>query len=131
MKNPRNFFLIYFHVLFNYLIYLVVFTCVMTIIFGFMSKWSINLASDVIAGMSRNPQKAFGELSILTISAFFSALEVKSLGLGWICYFGLLISRVYYLFRPPSDPTFPLGMIMLETKWAIPNYPIDRLFCIN
>ena len=102
-KNPRNFFLIYFHVLFNYIIYFVALTCFLTVVVGLMSQWSINMASGLIAGMFRNPQKAFGELSILTISAFFSALEVKSLGLGWTCYVGLLITRVYYLFRPQSE----------------------------
>jgi hypothetical protein len=128
MKNPRNFFLIYFHVLFNYLIYFVALTCVLTIIGGFMSKWSMNLAADGIAGMSRNPQRAFGQLSILTISAFFSALEVKSLGLGWICYFGLLISRVYYLFRPQGEWYYYPDYVRGFWDFIIIVHPITHYF---
>jgi hypothetical protein len=103
MKNPKNILIIYFHVLFNYLIYFVGLTCLLTIVVGLMSQWSINMGGDLIRNISKNPQAIFGQLSPLAISALFSAFEVKFIGLGWFCYGGLLLSRLYYFTRPQAE----------------------------
>jgi hypothetical protein len=128
MKNPRNFFLIYFHVLFNYLIYFVGLTCFLTLVAGVMSQWSINMAGDLIRNISKNPQAIFGQLSPLAISALFSAFEVKSIGLGWFCYGGLLVSRLYYFSRPQAEWQHFPDYVRFFWDYIVMFHPIIHYF---
>jgi hypothetical protein len=115
-------------VLFNYLIYFVGLTCFLTVVAGLMSQWSINMAGDLIRNISKNPQAIFGQLSPLAISALFSAFEVKSIGLGWFCYGGLLVSRLYYLSRPQAEWQHFPDYVRFFWDYIVMFHPIIHYF---